>query len=323
MGADLKPSNAPRRHHYIPEFYLKRWAGRDGRVCQFSRPGKAAIRGGLARVKALRRYPSATGFEMDLYALNSIAVEGRAYLEERFFKLVDQQATEALMSIESNEMSELDDDNKSGWARFIISLIHRHPEKIEALRDYALAKAIEAARETEEGRAVLEKYNSSENAEQLTDRLIRQAAEVNMANCLTAIIDSENVGNHLIKMRWSVLTVVDSLRTFLTSDRPVVMSDGVNKPDSYIIMSIGPHKAFFACNTIEMERCVHRLPWGHIMNFTNEVVVRQACNFVFGFDDSQIAFIEDRLAKQPAQFIAGKELLQRRKRSQGAVGSLQ
>jgi uncharacterized protein DUF4238 len=26
------------KHHYIPVFYLKQWAGADGRLCQYSRP---------------------------------------------------------------------------------------------------------------------------------------------------------------------------------------------------------------------------------------------------------------------------------------------
>ncbi|MGD1017372.1 MAG: DUF4238 domain-containing protein [Roseiarcus sp.] len=315
MSDASTPSNAPRRNHYIPEFYLRRWAGQDGRVCQFARPSKAAVRGALAPVKALRRHPSQTGFEVDLYALNSIAVEGRAYLEEKFFKLVDQEAADALTSIETNTIADLSSNNRSGWARFIISLIHRHPEKIEALRGYALAKALEAAHETEAGRAVREKYKNSEKADETVARLVHQAADINLANSLAAIIDSENVGNHLIQMRWSVLTVTEPTLTFLTSDRPVVMSDGVNKPDSYIIVAIGPSKAFFACNSLEMERYVHRIPWEQIMQFANDIVVRQACNFVYGFDDSQLQFVESRLGKQPAQFIAGKVLLEKRKRS--------
>jgi hypothetical protein len=31
--------NPPWRHHYIPEFYLKRWAsGKQGELVQFSKP---------------------------------------------------------------------------------------------------------------------------------------------------------------------------------------------------------------------------------------------------------------------------------------------
>jgi hypothetical protein len=42
------------KHHYIPEFYLKQWAGPDGRLCEFSRPYK--------RVLPRMTHPGGTGF---------------------------------------------------------------------------------------------------------------------------------------------------------------------------------------------------------------------------------------------------------------------
>jgi hypothetical protein len=39
------------KHHYIPEFYLKQWAGSDGRLCEFNRPHK--------KVVAQMKHPSA------------------------------------------------------------------------------------------------------------------------------------------------------------------------------------------------------------------------------------------------------------------------
>ena len=43
------------RHHYIPQFYLRRWAGDDDKVCEFSRPHKNIYR--------QRVYPIQTGFK--------------------------------------------------------------------------------------------------------------------------------------------------------------------------------------------------------------------------------------------------------------------
>jgi Protein of unknown function (DUF4238) len=49
------------KHHYIPVFYLKQWAGADGRICEFSRP--------YDRVKARRVFPDATAY---VHGLNKI-----------------------------------------------------------------------------------------------------------------------------------------------------------------------------------------------------------------------------------------------------------
>jgi len=42
------------KHHYIPVFYLKQWAGVDGRVCEFSKP--------YDRVKPRRAHPDGTAY---------------------------------------------------------------------------------------------------------------------------------------------------------------------------------------------------------------------------------------------------------------------
>ena len=42
------------KHHYLPVFYLKQWAGKDGRLCEFSRPYKNVkpkFQGGNALVR--------------------------------------------------------------------------------------------------------------------------------------------------------------------------------------------------------------------------------------------------------------------------------
>jgi len=114
-------------------------------------------------------------------------------------------------------------------------------------------------------------------------------------------------------MRWNVLTVTNPIHTFLTSDRPVVMTDGVNRWDSFIIVPIGPTQAFVAVNTIEMERHLQGLSVEKFMILLNDRVSRQACDFVYGDDDKQLRFVDKRLGKGLPQFIASKRLQDSRK----------
>jgi hypothetical protein len=53
------------RHHYIPIFYLKQWAGDDKRICEFGRP--------YDRAKPRRVHPAGTGY-MD--GLNTVEGQG-------------------------------------------------------------------------------------------------------------------------------------------------------------------------------------------------------------------------------------------------------
>ena len=49
------------KHHYIPKFYLKQWAGPDGRLCEFAQRYKG--------VEARPTYPDGTGYVRGLYTL--------------------------------------------------------------------------------------------------------------------------------------------------------------------------------------------------------------------------------------------------------------
>ena len=51
--------NAPRDHHFIPAFYLKHWAGPDGKLIEHSRKSGKLISKPVG--------PRSTGFERDLY----------------------------------------------------------------------------------------------------------------------------------------------------------------------------------------------------------------------------------------------------------------
>ena len=53
--------SAPIRHHYLPVFYLARWAGDDGKVCRFHRPYRDVV--------VSRLTPEHTGFEDRLCSL--------------------------------------------------------------------------------------------------------------------------------------------------------------------------------------------------------------------------------------------------------------
>jgi hypothetical protein len=53
------------KHHYIPKFYLKRWAAANGRLTEYSRP--------FQRVEPRWTHPDGTGYERGLYAINGMS----------------------------------------------------------------------------------------------------------------------------------------------------------------------------------------------------------------------------------------------------------
>jgi hypothetical protein len=128
------------KHHYIPKFYLKQWAGDDGRLCEFSRPYKDVV--------ARRIYPDATAYERGLYTFNELSPAMSDYIEQRFLLHADNLAYAVLRNLLKGNFTGLTRDMRSGWSRFIMTLIHRTPEAIERLN----------VRFTDDFRAELEQF---------------------------------------------------------------------------------------------------------------------------------------------------------------------
>jgi len=71
---------AEQKHHYIPEFYLKQWAGADGRLVEFCRRHQK----GKDVVVARHTYPGGTGYKRGLYSIRGVPDDIKDVLENKF-----------------------------------------------------------------------------------------------------------------------------------------------------------------------------------------------------------------------------------------------
>ena len=116
-----------RRHHFIPQFFSRLWAGRDGKLCEYSRPHKQLV--------ARRKPPKAVGFEFDLYSLPGAVPEDLAFLEDRFFAIGDQRACDALQVLLTGKLEPLSAELRAAFTRLLISFHHRTPERVRHIRE--------------------------------------------------------------------------------------------------------------------------------------------------------------------------------------------
>ena len=110
-------------HHYVPVFYLKRWVGKDGKLCVYARPRD--------RVKTYRMHPDTTGYKEDLYAISGADDETAKHLEGCFRNLADSGAARALDMFETGRMALMDGRQRSAWSRFMMRLLHGTPEAVD------------------------------------------------------------------------------------------------------------------------------------------------------------------------------------------------
>jgi hypothetical protein len=112
------------KHHYVPVFYLKRWAvSADRQMCEYQR-----VR--LDKITSRRIAPEATGYKVDIYA-----AEGAQYeIESTPLRLLDTLASFVLEALERG-VDTLNDQMRSDWTRFILSLRFRTRERVAVLKE--------------------------------------------------------------------------------------------------------------------------------------------------------------------------------------------
>lgn len=278
-------------HHYVPTFYLSRWAGPDGRICEFSRPHTV--------VKPLRKMPEAAGFLRHLYTVPGLEPDQRSVLEDVVFKRTDQTASDALsfMLANSDGNADMPPKLRNGWSRFLMSLMHRGPEQLAALKSKCqtfMEKHLAGLEPTYE-----ERRQPSDPATYAEMRAVieHDVTHKTWAMVLEGVVDNPALGTFINAMHWSIVTVRNPERSMLASDRPLHMTKGIDHPEAYIILPIGPAHIFVAVNTPEMVKRISETEPRGLVKDINTKVVGQAVQYVYDTDDRQLRFVENRLRR--------------------------
>jgi len=215
----------------------------------------------------------------DLYSINEAPPDVRSYVEDQFLLRVDQIANDALQCLLKSDL-DLSDDLRSGWTRFIMSLLQRNPQKIAWL--------------LENWKTQYECNIESSNPAVVGVQRLRM---------LQNVMDLPMTGDKINKMLWNVVTYEGATHHVLTSDRPVIMTNGLIKPDAHIIVPIGPERLFVAANTAELVDRLKAMPAKNLIRACNETVVWQSHTYVYADDDRQLRFVENRLGRGKPQLI--------------------
>jgi hypothetical protein len=234
----MKSDNPPTTHHYIPAFYLRRWGV--PKVTEF-----AKVYGGKVVSKA--KLPERTGHEERLYEIKGIEPELAQQFEEKYFKPIDTKAADALeMLYRHGHSAPWDDDSRSAWTRFIISLLLRCPEDIAAFREWWHD---DFGRTDEEAEARYRAKCSPGDTENFSEYLVGRPLgmkEEYMVRTLQTLLDHDDVGRYINNLEWRVIETPASAPLLLTSDRPVTRTNGLKNENGHIGLPIGPRLMFIA-----------------------------------------------------------------------------
>ena len=278
------------KHHYLPVFYLKQWAGSDGRLCEFSRPYKS--------VKPRRSHPGGTGYVRGLYKIEGLPEETMNAIETKFLKPTDGLASASLKMLAADRPFVKPAQMRYSWTRFILSLMVRYPEAIDAMKrrlQEAVQKAyVETRKDTDP--ATFEEYEAVNGTKEMASL---------HGKLLMDLMQDSRMGRLIFSMHWGVIAFTRSEHTLLTSDRPVI-SNTFPLDANHVCLPIGPERLFFACETEMAERQMQRLDPRHIMRTMNDEIAKRAFRYIYGDDDRQLRFVENRLGRtmqKPVPFL--------------------
>jgi hypothetical protein len=287
----------PKNHHFTPIFYLTAWAGADGRVIRYNRPRDMVE----AKPRPLRR----TGSAEHLYTLQGVPPERQAMIETEFFKPVDDRAAVAHRLLLDGKLNALTVEQRSDWARFMMSMQLRSPfslGELERLADKVMRETM--AVDDAEFNAV----RKAGDPATIYDWTAKHEPHV-IANAhktfLPGAVDHEELGQFLINMHWATFDLASAKHTLLTGDRPLVSTHGWKDSRTVLMFPLSPTLAFIATNGMRQTLHVLGLNPSTFVSTLNDQVARCAVDFVIGRDASHLAFVEKRLRRPDVEPIPG------------------
>jgi len=268
------------KHHYVPQFLLRRWCDETGRLQSFS------VRDG--RVLSSARAPEYTGYESALYAVvaNALGIDDDN-IEKRFFSPLDNSAAVALGMIERREPIGLDE--KAAWALFLNSLRVRQPDVLAHMRTEGM-KIL--SRFLGEGDAALPA--GAPATEKWLNEHLPGALEVHsLTSWLPRMVMHDAMTNRFADLHWWVIEFTAAVPKLLLSDLPIHWEGGIANDDFLIHMPIAPNRLFIGTGTEGAERYLNNLPRAELVRRVNRTSLASSSKRVWGADRNEgRAFIE-------------------------------
>jgi len=236
------PPNPSWRHHYVPEFYLKRWAtDPDGKLWRYSRIEHTG------KLDEQRVSPRSTGYEKHLYTVRNwapfLSETAPDIVETTFFREIDDRAAVAMNLLIEKDENALDDEARTAWATFLSSLIHRAPTLL-AERDAiapahareTLAALLEDLKKDESRARWIETFNSVD-VEAFSLNMVRET--------MMADIKDPPLVEYFKSLSWTIISF--SGIELVTTDTPMLRNFGkYAEPIDTFAMALSPSVLFIA-----------------------------------------------------------------------------
>lgn len=238
--------NPTARNHYLPQFYLRQFCDRSGKVLR-------TFRGTDDLLHEKRFVPKGTGYELDLYTLNGggalFPARKPDLIERDVFGPIDNNGAAAFAHLLNAPPSQLSEVHKGHWAAFVNSLLERHPQRIRE-RDL---RAERVGRETFD--ALKTKFQgTSASGRDLSDLVdVENLARDMHREFLVGELQNPKSIEYLRSLNLVKIALDPNPNMcFVTGDDPVVVNAGRPWPIQFLSIALTPDTLLFGQNQSEL-----------------------------------------------------------------------
>jgi hypothetical protein len=281
------------RHHYVPQFLLRQWATRGRLVSYYSEAASGrVIENAKATVVSACQIP-------DLNNYFGVHASHRDFPETGFFTpRIDTPAATALQVMLKRGIRALTPEQRTDWARLLISFGVRTPE---TLRDMG-------PRETKKAFILVEaSAKGPPEAERRVSAIIDQSMPTFQRNFpLNIAMDLSTDPEKLAAVnamtwwirRWPQSVILIGDRPLLTFPRaPHPCGIPLNHPSCLIALPIAPNSVFFASAKAKTKDKARKMTPSKLAFAVNEETIwRSTC--VYASDKSLAVFATTRVARK-------------------------
>lgn len=198
----------PIRHHYIPQFYLKRWLNSEGILYVY-------VKGKTEPLKIPENSIINFCQEKHLYSIPSIAPEDSEVIETKWFAPLDGDAATIIKKFNRGIINNLSATERSNWFYFCSNLYYRSPKGM-----------CDITRKVHENHMSLRLKNKEEMA----------------ALILPELVNLDKSGKFFINWNWFIDCTDEE---FLIGDRLPTFNLNVSN-QLFTYLAISPNKIFYA-----------------------------------------------------------------------------
>jgi hypothetical protein len=276
--------SADQNHHYLTQSYQRGWTDTSGRVHVY--------RWAYDRLLCEPKATKSTGGRDGLYFVPMACPGEQNMMEDVFWKQIDQWGADGLALLRTNDPAATARINKDRLATFVMSFLFRNPNMVKFFNAWAKESSLKGCLKDDYGKH--RRPHEPASFEEFKVALDQPGMTELAAQCLRYQVENKAIRERLLKMEWQVVTVPTTCDPILTSDVPIIINGALNDDDGCLILPLSTNEFFVAYNLgkIDMKKEIgESVATGRFVRSMNKYVVEHRIDYVYGIDDSLMAFV--------------------------------